>query len=72
MRLRVLLDRGAEVNARETLTGTTALMWAVASNHADVASVLIEYGADVAARSTVTPLPPPNRCTTNCESPGDV
>ena len=70
--VRTLLDRGAEVNARETLTGTTALMWAVASNHADVASVLIEYGADVAARSTVNPLPPPNRCTVNCESPGDI
>src|SRR5437016_5728519 len=33
--------------------GQTALMWAVAENHADVAKFLIEKGAEVNARSTV-------------------
>ena len=32
--MKVLLDHGAEVNARETLRGTTALMWAADEGHA--------------------------------------
>src|SRR5204863_5062121 len=32
----------------------TALMWAVANRHADVAGALIAHGADVQARSSVT------------------
>ena len=31
--MKVLLDRGAQVNAKETLRGTTALMWAADQGH---------------------------------------
>ena len=36
----VLLDRGAEVNAKETLRGTTALMWAADQGHAAAVQLL--------------------------------
>ena len=49
--IRVLLDHKAEVNAREKLRGTTALMWAVEQSHHAAAKLLIERGADVAATS---------------------
>ena len=48
--MEALLDRGADVNAREDALGETALMWAAAENHAEVAS-LVARGADVNARS---------------------
>jgi uncharacterized protein len=53
-----LLARGVDVNAREASRGQTALMWAVAEQHGDVARALIEHGADVRARSNsgFTPL----------------
>ena len=53
-----LLAHGAEVNAKETARGQTALMWAVAEKHAEVARVLIDHGADVHLHSTsgFTPL----------------
>ena len=35
--IRVLLEAGANVNAKETWGGTTALMWAVSEGHADAA-----------------------------------
>ncbi len=37
----------ADPNAKEGLYGQTALMWAAAEGHADVAQVLIEGGADL-------------------------
>jgi len=46
-----LLDAGADPNAAEAERGTTALMQAADQGHADVAKVLIEHGADVAATS---------------------
>jgi ankyrin repeat protein len=49
--VKALLDRGADVNAREQWFGETALMWAAAENHPDVVQLLIEAGADVDARS---------------------
>jgi ankyrin repeat protein len=49
--LKVLLDYGAAVNAKETLRGTTALMWAADEGHADAIQLLIQNGADFAARS---------------------
>jgi ankyrin repeat protein len=49
-----LLAYGAEVDASEFEGGQTALMWAVAQRHADVARVLIAHGADLHARSKVT------------------
>ena len=49
--VRMLLDRGADVNAQETQQGQTAMMWAAAEGHTEVVRVLIERGTDVRARS---------------------
>ena len=49
--VRALLARGADPNASETRGGQTALMWALAAKHANVAGLLVERGADVNARS---------------------
>ena len=38
--VKVLLDHGAQVNAKETWGGTTALMWAVSERHPDVVKML--------------------------------
>ena len=42
-----LLDKGADVNAREEQQGETALMWAASENHAAVVTLLVARGADV-------------------------
>jgi len=49
--VRMLLDRGADPNARETTNDETALMLAAAENHPDAAKELIAHGAEVDARS---------------------
>jgi len=49
--VRALLARGADVNASESRGGQTALMWALAAKHANVAGLLVERGASVKARS---------------------
>ena len=51
--VQALLRHGASVNAKESYRGETALMWAVAEDHPDVAKLLIDQGAQVNARSTV-------------------
>src|SRR5262249_14950938 len=53
-----LLAGGAAVNSAPTQTRETALMWAVAGQHAEVVQVLIEVGADVRASTAkgFTPL----------------
>lgn len=53
-----LIRRGARVNAREAWRGQTALMWAAAEGHGDVARDLLIAGAGVSDRSTAgfTPL----------------
>jgi len=53
-----LLAHGADVNAKESARGQTALMWAVAEKHPEVARMLIDHGADVHLHSTsgFTPL----------------
>jgi len=53
-----LLAHGAEVNAKESARGQTALMWAVAEKHPEVVRLLVAHGADVHAHSTsgFTPL----------------
>jgi uncharacterized protein len=50
--VKVLLDHKANVNAKEKIRGTTALMWAVEQQHPAVAKILVEHGADVAAATT--------------------
>ena len=57
--VRLLLARGADVNAKERWYGQTALMWAAAENHAAVVQALIDAGATIDARSDV--LGPPKR-----------
>ena len=49
--MKVLLDRGADVNAKETLRGTTPLMWAADEAHPAAVQLLIQHGADIKARS---------------------
>ncbi|MFZ9053208.1 MAG: ankyrin repeat domain-containing protein [Woeseiaceae bacterium] len=54
-----LLEHGADVNATENEEDQTALMWAVAGQHAQVVRVLTENGANVEARSRIVPRPDP-------------
>src|SRR5262245_61953992 len=49
-----LLDRRPNVNASDGAHGQTALMWAVAENHAPIVRLLAAHGADVNARTVVT------------------
>jgi len=51
--VRLLLDRGADVNAVEEVRGQTALMWAVLENHPDTVRLLIQRGADINAQTSV-------------------
>src|SRR6185295_18929818 len=46
---------GANVNAKETLRGTTPLMWAADEAHAPAVQYLISRGADINARSNPAP-----------------
>jgi ankyrin repeat protein len=55
--VRVLLDNGANVNAKEKSKSQTALMWAASERHPAVAKMLVDHGADVNARSKVTAAP---------------
>src|SRR5439155_3221991 len=57
--VKVLLDHGAQVNAKESLRGTTAIMWAAEQGHAPVIQYLAEHGADVRMQSAV--ITPPRR-----------
>ena len=50
--LRLLLAHGARVDESEAWRGQTALMWAAAEGNAAASRVLVEAGADVAARSS--------------------
>ena len=49
--IKVLLDHKADVNAKEKLRGTTALMWAAEQTHPAAVKLLLEHGADVKAAS---------------------
>jgi uncharacterized protein len=50
-----LLVAGANAKASEPEHNQTALMWAAAESHPDVVAMLIEFGADVRARSRSYP-----------------
>jgi ankyrin repeat protein len=52
----MLLEAGADVNARETAMGQTPLMFAAAHDRVEVVKLLIASGADVAATSKVVDL----------------
>src|SRR6185503_5552386 len=52
-----VVTAGSNVNARETRTGTTALVWAASSNRADAVRALAEAGADANIQSKVTSYP---------------
>ena len=47
--IKVLLDAGAHVNAKESWGNTTALMWAVSEQPPAAVKMLIDRGADVRA-----------------------
>ncbi len=49
--LKLLLAAGAQIDARETLRSTTALMWAAANANAEAVRYLISKGANVGLRS---------------------
>ena len=54
--VRVLLEGlvdagGADVNMREPMFDQTALMWAAAAGNTEVVNLLLEFGADITARS---------------------
>ena len=49
--LRTLLERGAEVNARDRFSGATPLHAAASQGHADVITALLESGADPQQRN---------------------
>ncbi|RPI58969.1 MAG: ankyrin repeat domain-containing protein, partial [Lysobacterales bacterium] len=54
--VKLLLDRGAEVNTQQ-FRGQTALMWAAAEGHAEVVRLLLARGADPALSSTASTKP---------------
>ncbi len=56
--LKVLLDRGAAVNAKDNVAGSTALMWAVRENHPVVVQLLMEHGAEANAFTRTGKTPP--------------
>ena len=49
----LLIDAGADVNAKERWAGQTALMWAGAQLQPEMVKLLLANGAEVDARSTV-------------------
>jgi uncharacterized protein len=49
--VKALIKAKADVNAKETWNGQTALMWAAADGHARVVETLLEFGANLRARS---------------------
>jgi ankyrin repeat protein len=49
--LKLLMARGASVDAREVRRGTTALMWAAENGNPEAVRFLLSKGADLSARS---------------------
>ena len=55
--VKLLVEAGADVNARERLRGTTALMWAASQRHPEAVKMLVAAGADVGAKSAGAGVP---------------
>jgi ankyrin len=53
----LLLDRGADVSAREHNFDEDALMWAAAENHPAIVRLLVEYGAVLNGRARLLQFP---------------
>jgi uncharacterized protein len=53
----LLIENGANVNAAETRTGTTAITWAAIGNRGPVIKTLAEAGADVNRKSALSNFP---------------
>ena len=45
--VRLLVDRGAQLNAKEGQAGQTALMWAAAEKQPEITKILVDHGADI-------------------------
>ena len=60
--MKMLLDRGANVNARDKKFDQTALMWA--AGHPDAVRILVDHGADMRM-----PLPKPGTITATIYTP---
>ena len=54
--VKLLVARGVDVNATESFQKTTALMYAAAEGHGEVADLLIEAGADLNKQGHITAL----------------
>jgi ankyrin repeat protein len=54
--IRLLLDRGANINAREYAMGVTPLMFAAANNRPAAITLLVARGADIGATTDVVDL----------------
>jgi len=55
--IRLLVAQDVDVNARENLRGTTALMWAVEQKHPEAVKALLAGGADFHLKSALAGLP---------------
>jgi ankyrin repeat protein len=49
--MQLLLESGAKINTQDPRRGQSALMWAISFGHPEAASMLIEQGADISART---------------------
>ncbi|KAK3190887.1 hypothetical protein K4F52_003204 [Lecanicillium sp. MT-2017a] len=56
--VRQLLEKGAEVDARDSEYGRTPLLWAAISGHEAVVQLLLEKGADIEAKDRIFKLTP--------------
>jgi ankyrin repeat protein len=55
--IKALIAAGAEVNAKESLRGTTALMWAAEQSHPAAVKALLDAKADYSLKSAVAGVP---------------
>ncbi|MDD5454971.1 MAG: ankyrin repeat domain-containing protein [Candidatus Ratteibacteria bacterium] len=51
--VRTLLDKGADINTKDKISGDTALMWAALVGRIDIVKFLIDNGADVNIKNNV-------------------